>query len=230
MNLEQKKVQNGHYGFQFMLGRMQGINGSMKIDSEPGNGTVVMLRVPLKLVQEAAMRVLLVDDHRLMLDGLVNLLDLYGIQVIGTAKDGLEAIDLTRKLHPDLILMDIRMPNCDGLEATRRIKAEMPEMKVVILTTSTEDQDLFEAVKSGACGYLLKSMDADELIEDLKMAQLGIPPFSPGLATKVLAEFARMANEKKEEGSVKKLDNTEKVNLTERQVPGFDPGSARVIL
>lgn len=140
------------------------------------------------------MRVLLVDDNRLLLEGLANLLDAHGVQVAGMARDGLEAVALARSLKPDLILMDIRMPRCDGLAATRQIKAEMPEAKIVILTTSTEDQNLFESVKSGATGYLLKSMDADELVEYLEQAQQGIPPFSPGLAVKLLAEFARMAD------------------------------------
>jgi len=139
------------------------------------------------------MKVLLVDDHRLLLEGLANLLTAHGLQVVGMATDGLEAIAKARMLKPDVILMDIRMPNCDGLCATRRIMAEMPESKIVILTTSTNDQDLFEAVKSGAFGYMLKSMDADELVECLEQAQQGIPVFSPGLAAKLLGEFARLA-------------------------------------
>ena len=139
------------------------------------------------------MSVLLADDHRLLLEGLSNLLEAHNIQVAGMANDGLEAIKLARSLHPDVILMDIRMPRCDGLRATRVIKAEMPEIKIVILTTSTEDQDLFEAIKSGACGYLLKSMDAEELVEALDQVQQGIPPFSPGLAARLLSEFARLA-------------------------------------
>ncbi len=137
------------------------------------------------------MKVLLADDHRLLLEGLSNLLDAHGIGVAAMARDGLEAIELARSMHPDVILMDISMPRCDGLAATRRIKAEMPDAKIVILTTSAEDHDLFEAVRSGACGYLLKSMDADELVEALEQAQEGIPPFSPGLASKLLDEFAR---------------------------------------
>ncbi len=137
------------------------------------------------------MKVLLADDHRLLLEGLSNLLDAHGITVAGMAHDGLEAIELARSTHPDVILMDISMPRCDGLAATRLIKAEMPETKIVILTTSTEDHDLFEAVRSGACGYLLKSMDADELVEALEQAQAGVPPFSSGLAQRLLDEFAR---------------------------------------
>jgi two-component system NarL family response regulator len=139
------------------------------------------------------MRVLLVDDHRLLLEGLTNLLEAHGVEIAGTAHDGCEAVAAARALRPDVILMDISMPTCDGLTATRLIRAEWPEARIVILTTSTQDKDLFEAVKSGACGYLLKSMDADELVEALGQAQEGIPPFSPGLAAKLLNEFKRMA-------------------------------------
>ncbi len=138
------------------------------------------------------MRVLLVDDNRLMIEGLRNLLEAHNIEVAGSAIDGLESVTLARKLKPDVILMDIRMPALDGLAATRQIRAEMPDARIVILTTSTEDKDLFEAVKSGACGYLLKSMDTEELVEALDQVQQGTPPFSPGLAAKLLQEFVRL--------------------------------------
>ena len=138
------------------------------------------------------MRVLLVDDNRLMLEGLQNLLEVHHVQVAGMASDGQQGVALARSLKPDVILMDIRMPRCDGLTATRLIKAEMPDAKIIVLTTSTEDQDLFEAIKAGACGYLLKSIDAETLIEALGQAQEGIPPFSPGLAAKLLKEFANL--------------------------------------
>jgi DNA-binding NarL/FixJ family response regulator len=140
------------------------------------------------------MNVLLVDDNRLMLEGLQNLLEAHNIEVAGVAFNGLESVELARELKPDVILMDIRMPRCDGLTATRLIKAEMPEAKIIILTTSTDDDDLFEAIKSGACGYLLKSIDTDELVEALNQIQQGTPPFSPGLAAKLLEEFARVNN------------------------------------
>jgi len=142
------------------------------------------------------MKVLLVDDNRLMLEGLQNLLEVHNIEVAGVAFNGLESIELARDLKPDVILMDIRMPRCDGLAATRLIKAEMPETKVIILTTSTEDDDLFEAIKSGACGYLRKSIDTEELVEAFNQVQQGTPPFSPGLAAKLLEEFARVNNPK----------------------------------
>lgn len=142
------------------------------------------------------MKVLLVDDNRLMLEGLQNLLEAHEIEIAALAVNGQESIDLARELKPDVILMDIRMPVCDGLTATRAIKAEMPETRIVILTTSTEDNDLFEAVKSGACGYLLKSIATDELIEALHQVRQGIPPFSPGLAARLLEEFARVGKPK----------------------------------
>jgi two-component system NarL family response regulator len=84
------------------------------------------------------------------------------------------------------------MPRCDGLSATRQIKALMPEVQIVILTTSADDQDLFEAVKSGACGYLLKNIGGDAFIEALRGLEQGTPPFSPGLASRLLSEFAKL--------------------------------------
>jgi two-component system NarL family response regulator len=156
------------------------------------------------------MRVLLADDHRLLIEGLSNLLAAHGIVVLGIANDGMEAVAMAQQFSPDLILMDIRMPRCDGLSATRQIKARMPEMKIVMLTTSAEDQDLFEAVKSGACGYLLKSMSGDSFIEALRGLEQGVPPFSPGLASRLLSEFARLSG-------TKEVTGTEKEDLTERQ-------------
>jgi DNA-binding NarL/FixJ family response regulator len=165
------------------------------------------------------MKVLLVDDHRLLLEGLANLLSAHGIQVAGMAHDGFEAITQARELKPEVILMDIRMPNCDGLCATRQIMAEMPETKIVILTTSTEEEDLFEAVKSGAFGYLLKSMDADELVECLEQVQKGTPPFSPGLAAKLLSEFIRLTESKQEPAEASLADSPQ------REAPGPKPAS-----
>jgi DNA-binding NarL/FixJ family response regulator len=136
------------------------------------------------------MRVLLVDDHRLFLEGLRNLLTTEGVEVVGLAYDGLEALAAARRTRPDVILMDIEMPRCDGVAATRLIKAETPACKIVMLTMSEGEQDLFEAVKSGASGYLLKRLDAEEFFAYLADLEAGHPPFSPGLAEKILAEFA----------------------------------------
>lgn len=164
------------------------------------------------------MRVLLADDHRLLLEGLENLLTAHRIEVVGLAYDGNEAVRFARKLKPDVVLMDIRMPECDGLCATKQISAELPEIKIIILTTSTEEQDLFEAVKSGACGYLLKSMDADELVECLNQAEQGLPPFSPGLAQKVLSEFARLGADKQAVGEAQKTQPGDDLSARQRQV------------
>ncbi len=166
------------------------------------------------------MKVLLVDDNRLMLEGLQNLLEAHGLEVAGTARDGLEAIDLAQKLQPEVILMDIRMPVCDGLAATRLIKARMPQTSIIILTTSAEDEDLFAAVKSGACGYLLKSMDSSELLEAIEQAVQGIPPFSPGLAAKILAEFTRLSQSAEADSPGKSTGTAPALpagNLTARQ-------------
>ncbi len=132
------------------------------------------------------MRVLLVDDHPLFLDGLQNLLTARGVQVIGTAHDGLEALQKARSLHPEVILMDIQMPGCDGLAATRLIQAEMPGIKIVMLTMSSEDEDLFAAIQSGACGYLLKTLDTGEFMARLMEVERGEPALSPGLAARIL--------------------------------------------
>lgn len=140
------------------------------------------------------MRILLVDDNRLLLEGLTSLLSAHGLEVVADASDGLEAVSRARVHRPDVVLMDVRMPRCDGIAATRLIKAEMPEIQIVMLTTSTDDDDLFEAIRSGACGYLQKNVSGDELIESLAGLEQGVPPLSPGLAAKLLQEFARRSS------------------------------------
>ncbi len=137
------------------------------------------------------MKILLVDDHPLFLDGLKNLLTSHGMLVVGCARDGLEALDKARTLHPEVILMDIHMPQLDGLAAMRLIKVELPEVKIVMLTMSAEDEDLFEAIKSGACGYLLKTQDTDEFFVRLQDVERGEVALSPGLAARILSEFGR---------------------------------------
>jgi DNA-binding NarL/FixJ family response regulator len=135
------------------------------------------------------MKVLLVDDHPLFLDGLKTLLTLRGLEVVGTAGDGLEALDKARTLQPEVILMDIQMPKLNGLASTRLIKAEQPNAKIVILTMSENDEDLFDAIKSGACGYLLKTEETDKFFELLSGLVRNEVPLSPGLANRILKEF-----------------------------------------
>ena len=141
------------------------------------------------------MRVLLADDHALFRAGIASLLRAWGMDVVGQAADGDEAIELARRLKPELVLMDVRMSPRNGLEATRVIKTELPDVKVIIVTVSEDEQDLFEAIKSGAEGYLLKGMSEEELGSTLARISAGEPALSPGLATKILDEFARMARE-----------------------------------
>ncbi len=139
-------------------------------------------------------RILLADDHNLLREGLAGIISAQAdLQVVGQAEDGLEAVVKARSLHPDLILMDIQMPGCDGLEATRLIKAELPETVIVILTVRDDEEKLFEAIRSGAQGYLLKNIASTELLAMLRGALRGDAAISPGLAGKMLAEFRRLS-------------------------------------
>jgi DNA-binding NarL/FixJ family response regulator len=169
------------------------------------------------------MRVLVADDHPLLVDGLCSLLEAHGMEVVGAVGDGQAAVAEALRLEPDLVLMDIRMPVCDGLAATRLIKAQRPDTRIVMITTSAEDEDLFEAVKSGACGYLLKTTRGPAFVEALHGLEQGIPPFSPGLADRLLREFARQAEgdtETQRRGDPGTLGqgDADKARLTERQM------------
>jgi two-component system NarL family response regulator len=139
------------------------------------------------------MKVLLVDDHPLFLDGLRNLLAARGVTVVGTAADGLEALEKARALHPDVVLMDIHMPRLNGLAALRMIKVELPQTRIVMLSMSAEDDELFSAIVAGASGYLLKTQDTDEVFALLQEVECGEVALSPGLASRVLNEFRRRA-------------------------------------
>lgn len=159
------------------------------------------------------MRVLLADDHALFLDGLRNLLQLHGVQVVGTARNGLEAVEKTLQLRPDIVLMDIRMPGLDGVSATRLIKAERPGCKVVMLTTSAEEADLLEAIKSGACGYLLKSLEAGPFLAYLQGVARGEAAVSRELSGVLLKEISRQ-----EEAGRQGQKSSAGGDLTARQV------------
>lgn len=137
------------------------------------------------------MRVLIVDDHALFRDGLASLLEARGTEVVGQAAGGDEAVQKALAVRPEVILMDLKMPRGSGLAATREIRQRIPESKIIVLTASEDDQDLFEAIKSGAHGYLLKDLKADELFEMLETANRGEAAITPRLAAKILGEFAR---------------------------------------
>lgn len=141
------------------------------------------------------MRILLVDDHPLFMDGLKDLLTANDIEVTGTATNLRDAVRQVRATRPEVILMDVQMPGGDGIETTRLIKTEFPEIKIVMLTVSQDDKHLFEAIKAGASGYLLKGLPKEQFLTLLTGLSQGESPLSPGLAVKVLAEFARLQQE-----------------------------------
>ncbi|MEU8232237.1 response regulator transcription factor [Actinoplanes sp. NPDC048967] len=114
-------------------------------------------------------RVLIADDQRVVREGLSMVLGLMkGVEVVGTATDGAEAVALARTVRPDVVLMDLRMPRCDGVEATRRLRTEAPEVKVVVLTTYSDDRSVLDAVRAGARGYLTKDAGGEQIHEALR--------------------------------------------------------------
>ncbi|MBI3244619.1 MAG: response regulator transcription factor [Chloroflexi bacterium] len=139
-------------------------------------------------------RVLLADDHALFREGLATILAAQpDFEVVGEAGDGLEALVKARELVPDLILMDIEMPGFDGLEATRQIVQELPAVIVVMLTVRGEDEKLFEAIKGGAQGYLLKNIYSRQILDMLRGAVRGEAALTPAMASHVLEEFRRLS-------------------------------------
>jgi DNA-binding NarL/FixJ family response regulator len=139
-------------------------------------------------------RLLIVDDQRLMRQGLRTLLELEpDLEVVGEAEDGQAALDLFASLAPDVVLMDIRMPVLDGVEATLRLRQRWPQARVIILTTFDDDAYVFDGLRAGALGYLLKDVSGTELAEAIRKVAEGGALIEPSVARKVLAEFARLA-------------------------------------
>ncbi|MCB8814940.1 response regulator [Desulfosporosinus shakirovi] len=134
--------------------------------------------------------VMLVDDHKLFREGIRALLQLYkDIEIICEASNGLDALSKVEETLPDLILMDVQMPIMNGVEATQLIKARTPSVRIVMLSASDEDNDLFGAIKAGAQGYVLKNTPSEELVRQIKGVMKGEAPLSGLMATKILAEF-----------------------------------------
>jgi len=139
-------------------------------------------------------RLLIVDDQRLMREGLHTLLELEpDLEISGEAEDGLAALEQYEILQPDVVLMDIRMPRLDGVEATRRLCLRWPEARIIILTTFDDDAYVFDGLRAGALGYLLKDVSGQELAEAIRKVAGGGALIEPSIARKVLAEFARLA-------------------------------------
>lgn len=140
-------------------------------------------------------RVLLVDDQARFCEGLRTLLDLQpDIEVVGEANNGREAIECVARAAPDVVLMDMQMPVLDGVAATRDIRAHHPNTQVIVLTTFDDDEYVFEALRAGAVGYLLKDVASDRLAEAIRCAARGESFLQPSVAAKVVAEYTRLAD------------------------------------
>jgi DNA-binding NarL/FixJ family response regulator len=135
-------------------------------------------------------RVLVADDHPIFRQGLVSLLQQYpDFKVVGQAADGIEAVAIAKQSQPDVVIMDIFMPGGNGVAAAKALKQALPQTKVVMFTVSDRDDDLFDAIKAGARGYLLKTIDLEELIDSIKLVAEGEAIISPAMATRLLEEF-----------------------------------------
>ncbi|MGB1506922.1 MAG: response regulator [Acidimicrobiales bacterium] len=137
-------------------------------------------------------RLMLADDHRLLRESLSRSMGEHGFEVVGEAQNGLDAVELARSLHPDVVLMDVSMPEMDGVEACRQIHAEMPDIKVVMLTMHADQQVLTNAIRAGACGYLVKDCSTEEIASAVRMAASGETALSPQLAASMLDEVRKL--------------------------------------
>ena len=146
------------------------------------------------MAEAERIRVLIVDDHALFRRGLMLVLESEdGIDVVGEADDGEDAIAKAEQLAPDVVLMDVRMPRISGIEATRRLAEALPTTKIIMLTVSDEEEDLYEAIKAGATGYLLKEISIEEVADAVRAVTQGQTLISPSMASKLIAEFTNLA-------------------------------------
>lgn len=140
--------------------------------------------------------VLIVDDHPVVRDGLRGMFESApGFRVLGEAANGVEAVERAAALDPDVVLMDLRMPVLDGVAATRRLRAEQPAVRVIVLTTFDDDEEVFAALRAGAAGYLLKDASSAQLVDAVHAAARGEAVLQPSVAAKVVAQFARLTAE-----------------------------------
>lgn len=141
-----------------------------------------------------AIRLLLVDDHQLFREGLRRILELEpDITVVGEASNGLEAMASVSRTRPDVVLMDINMPGCNGVEATRQIKADWPQLAILVLTIHDDNEYLFEVLRAGAAGYLLKDVEPSRLLEAIRTVSRGGSVVTPALTGRLIVEFSRLS-------------------------------------
>jgi DNA-binding NarL/FixJ family response regulator len=156
-------------------------------------------------------KVLIVDDHRVVREGLAAILKTKeNIQVVGEAQDGQEAVEKTRTLMPDVILMDVSMPRMGGVESTRVVKREFPHIGIIALTMYEEQQYIFDLVRAGATGYLLKDSDSTQIVKAIQSVYRGESLIHPSVASKILAEFSLLAQKKGKKSSWVEHDLTER--------------------
>jgi two-component system NarL family response regulator len=167
-------------------------------------------RVPEQKPHAEAVRVVVVDDQELFRRGLTMLLGVEpDIEVIGEAGDGNGAIDLVLEKVPDVVLLDVRMPKRSGLEACMKIKEQVPATRIIMLTVSDEEGDLYEAVKNGASGYLLKDSSIDEVAQAIRVVAEGQSLISPSMAAKLIDEFKEISRSDREPGGIPRLTDRE---------------------
>src|SRR3954463_6293442 len=158
-----------------------------------------------------SLRVLLVDDHDLFRTGLRNLLEEQGVQIVGEAASGAEAVKIVRDLAPDVVVMDLNMPGMGGVDATRHITTIAPLTRVVMLTISEDDSDVMDAILAGACGYLLKDSSIQDLMAGIRAASLGESLISPNIAAKVLQRVRATSTQPE-------IANTIRAELSDREI------------
>ncbi|MBK8047493.1 MAG: response regulator [Anaerolineales bacterium] len=184
-----------HFGLDVMRSRMEEVGGVLLVQSTVGGGARISAKLMGPPVQPTAddllsrLRIVIADDQPLFRDGLHNLLAARGIAVIGLAADGAEAVQRTIELQPDVVIMDIHMPVLDGLEATEQIKRAQPAAKVLILTVVENEATLVDALRRGASGYLLKTLDAQTLFVMLEQLARGETVLTPTMATHLVGTF-----------------------------------------
>ncbi|HEY89650.1 MAG TPA: response regulator [Thermoflexia bacterium] len=220
---EAAEASSSHLGLTMMRERAQAVGGQMEIRSAPEQGACILVHIPRLVAAPgddaetaglAELRLLLVDDHPLFLEGLHSLLTARGFTVVGTACDGEVALEQSRALRPDVVVMDMHMPGGGGLEATRAIKAELPETKIIMLTVAEDDAHLFAALESGASGYLLKNLDANQFCALLAGLLRDESPLAPGLAARIMAEFSHRRDDSRGRPDMTKLTPRQKEILS----------------